>query len=199
LAANNEHKHHDASPCEEQEGGTMIGLLPHLDAAYSLARWLTRNEVDAEDVVQDAYLRAFSYFASFRGGDGRAWLLTIVRNTYYSRRKQNRVHEPMDSFDEQLRGVRSDDANPETLLVDQQRKCILRGALDDLPARYREVLLLREMENLSYQEIANKVGVPKGTVMSRLSRARKRLQRDLVCLDKARNFVSEQRNVYECS
>jgi RNA polymerase sigma-70 factor (ECF subfamily) len=179
-------KHDDTPPpSEEQEGMQMTRLLVHMDAAYSLARWLTRNELDAEDVVQDAYLRAFSYLASFRGGDARAWLLTIVRNTYYSRRKQNRVHEPMDPFDEELHSVRPDAPNPETIVVDQQQKWILRGALDDLPAQYREVLLLREMEGLCYQEIANKLGVPIGTVMSRLSRARKRLHRDLAHLEEA--------------
>jgi RNA polymerase sigma-70 factor (ECF subfamily) len=163
----------------------MTQLLLHLDAAHSLARCLTRNELDAEDVVQDAYLRAFSYLATFRGGDGRAWLLAIVRNSYYSRLRRNRVHEPMDPFDENFHGVSPDAPTPETLVVDQQQKSILRGALDDLPAPHREVLLLREMEDLSYQEIANKVGVPIGTVMSRLSRARKRLHRDLLHLEPA--------------
>jgi RNA polymerase sigma-70 factor (ECF subfamily) len=188
-----------ASPTEEQAGTQMTRLLLHLDAAHSLARCLTRNELDAEDVVQEAYLRAFSYLATFRGGDGRAWLLAIVRNSYYSRLRRNRVHEPMDPFDEKFHGVSPDGPNPETLVVDQQQKSILRGALDDLPAPHREVLLLREMEDLSYQEIANKVGVPIGTVMSRLNRARKRLHRDLVCREEARNFVPEQRDVYECT
>ena len=178
-------KYHDAHPCKEQEGMQMTRLLVHMDAAYSFARWLTRSELDAEDVVQDAYLRAFSYLASFRGGDGRAWLLAIVRNTYYSRLKQNRVHEPMDPFDEELHSVMPDAPNPETLVLDQQQRWILKGALDDLPAQYREVLVLREMEGLCYQEIANKLGVPIGTVMSRLSRARKRLHRDLVHLEEA--------------
>jgi RNA polymerase sigma-70 factor (ECF subfamily) len=157
----------------------------HLDAAYNLARWLTRNELDAEDVVQEAYLRAFSYFASFQGGDGKAWLLTIVRNTYYSWLKHNRVHEPMVPFDEEFHGVRPETPSQETLVLDQQRERILRQALDDLPAQYREVLVLREMEGLSYQEVANTVGVPIGTVMSRLSRARKQLHKDLVCLEEA--------------
>ena len=178
-------KHDDTPPSEEQEEMQMTRLLVHMDAAYRLARWLTRSELDAEDVVQDAYLRAFSYLASFRGGDGRAWLLTIVRNSYYSRLKQNLVNETMEPFNEELHGVRSDAPNPETLVVDQQQKCILRGALDDLPAQYREVLLLREMEGLCYQEIANKLGIPLGTVMSRLSRARKRLRRDLAHLEEA--------------
>ncbi len=163
----------------------MTRLVLHLDAAYNLARWLTHNDTDAEDVVQEAYLRAFSYFASFQGGDGKAWLLTIVRNTYYSRLKHNRVHEPMVSFDEELHGVRPEAPSQETLVLDQQRERVLRQALDDLPTQYREVLVLREMESLSYQEVANTLGVPIGTVMSRLSRARKRLQQDLLGLEEA--------------
>jgi RNA polymerase sigma factor (sigma-70 family) len=163
----------------------MTRLVLHLDAAYNLARWLTHNDLDAEDVVQEAYLRAFTYFPSFRGGDGKAWLLTIVRNTYYNWLKQNRVHEPMASFDEEFHGVRPEPPSQETLVLEQQRESILREALDDLPVQYREVLVLREMEGLSYQEIANMVGVPIGTVMSRLSRARRRLQQDLLCLEEA--------------
>jgi RNA polymerase sigma-70 factor, ECF subfamily len=188
-------KYHDVPPSKEQEGMQMTRLLLHLDAAYSLARWLTGNELDAEDVVQEAYLRAFSYFASFQGGDGKGWLLTIVRNTYYSRLKRNRVHEQTESLDEEIHVMRPDPSTPETLALYQQRECMLRGALNDLPTRYRKVLLLRVIKDLSYQEIANKVGVPIGTVMSRLSRARKRLHRDLVCREEARVFVPEQCNV----
>ncbi len=163
----------------------MTRLVLHLDAVYNLARWLTRNELDAEEVVQEAYLRAFSYFASFQGGDGKAWLLTIVRNTYYSWLKHNRAHEPLVPFDEEFHGVRPETPSQETLVLDRQRERILRQAMDDLPAQYREVLVLREMEGLSYQEVANTVGVPIGTVMSRLSRARRRLQQDLACLEEA--------------
>jgi RNA polymerase sigma-70 factor (ECF subfamily) len=163
----------------------MTRLVLHLDAAYNLARWLTHNDLDAEDVVQEAYLRAFVYFPSFRGGDGKAWLLSIVRNTYYRWLKHNRVHEPMVSFDEEFHGVRSERPSQETLVLDGQRERTLRQALDDLPVLYREVLVLREMEGLSYQEVANTLGVPIGTVMSRLSRARRRLQQDLLCLEEA--------------
>ena len=161
----------------------MTRLVLHLDAAYNLARWLTRNEQDAEDVVQEAYLRAFSYIASFQGGDGKAWLLAIVRNTYYNWLKHNRLREPMVPFDEKFHGVRPETPSQEALVLDQQRKRILKRALDELPVQYREVLVLREMEGLSYQEVANTVGVPIGTVMSRLSRARKRLHQDLACLE----------------
>ncbi len=156
----------------------MTRLLAHLDAAYNLARWLTRNELDAEDVVQEAYLRAFSYFATFEGGDGRGWLLTIVRNTYYNWLKQNRVHDPITPLQEEADGIRSGAPNPETLAIEQERIHLLREALDDLPTEFREVLVLREMEGLSYRRISSIAGVPIGTVMSRLSRARKLLQRN---------------------
>jgi len=163
----------------------MTRLVVHLDAAYNLARWLTRNDLDAEDVVQEAYLRAFTYLRSFQGGDGKAWLLTIVRNTYYRWLKHNRVHEPMVSFDEEFHGVRPETPSQETTVLDHERERILKQAMDDLPAQYREVLVLREIEGLSYQEVANTVGVPIGTVMSRLCRARRRLQQDLMCLEAA--------------
>ncbi len=148
--------------------------MPHMDAAYNLARWLTRNDADAEDVVQEATLRAFKFFGGYRGGDGRAWLLTIVRNTCYTWLQQNRAHAPLTDFDEETHGVES--MNPETILlgvVDRQR---LKDALEELPVEFREVVILRELEGLSYKEIANIINVPTGTVMSRLARARKRLQ-----------------------
>ena len=157
----------------------MTRLLLHLDAAYNLARWLTRNELDAEDVVQEAYLRAFSYFATFEGGDGRGWLLTIVRNTYYNWLKQNRVHATIIPFEEETDGIRPGAPNPETLAIERERIHLLREALDDLPTEFRKVLVLREMEGLSYHHIASIAGVPIGTVMSRLSRARKLLRCNL--------------------
>jgi RNA polymerase sigma-70 factor (ECF subfamily) len=165
----------------------MTRLVLHLDAAYNLARWLTRNKLDAEDVVQEAYLRAFSYFSSFQGGDGKAWLLTIVRNTYYDWLKHNRVHEPTVPFDEEFHGLRPGNPSQEALVLNQQRKRILTAAFEHLPAQYREVLVLREMDGLSYQEVANTVGVPIGTVMSRLSRARKRLHQDLLSMEEGRD------------
>jgi RNA polymerase sigma factor (sigma-70 family) len=120
-----------------------------------------------------------------QGGDGKAWLLTIVRNTYYNWLKRNRVQEPMALCDEEFHGVRPETPNQETLVLEQQRERMLRQAMDGLPVQYREVLVLREMEGLPYQEVANTVGVPIGTVMSRLSRARKRLRQDLACLQEA--------------
>lgn len=154
--------------------------MPHLVAAYNLARWLTRNAHDAEDVVQEAYLRAFKFFGTFRGGDCRPWLLTIVRNTCYTWMQQNRAAELKDNFDEAMESLESTTLNPEARLlaiVDHQR---LRQALEALPVEFREVMVLRELEGLSYKEIADIADVPIGTVMSRLARARKRLQQGLL-------------------
>lgn len=150
-------------------------LLPHLDAAYNLARWLTRDDRDAEDVVQEAYLRAFKHFDSFKGGDARPWLLAIVRNTYYTWIQRNRAPEAATTFDEESDVHISDVPDPETILLQEANKQILRRALRKLPAEFREIIVLREFEELSYKEIADVVGVPVGTVMSRLARARKRL------------------------
>ena len=151
-------------------------VLPHLAAAYNLARWLTRNDHDAEDAVQEAYLRAFRAFDGFRGmSEGRAWLLTIVRNTCYTRLKQDRMAELTDTFEEGIHGV-DEAANPEALLVEKGNAQRLRRALEELPAEFREVIVLRELEEMSYQQIAELVAIPMGTVMSRLARARQRLQ-----------------------
>ena len=149
-------------------------VLPHLDAAYNLARWLVRNDADAEDLAQEAVLRAFKFFGGFHGGDGRAWLLTIVRNTCYTWLQQNRAHEPVAPFDEELHSAQG--ANPETILLEGADRQALKQALEELPVEFREAVILRELEGLSYKEIANIAGVPVGTVMSRLARARKRLQ-----------------------
>ncbi len=148
-------------------------VLPHLDAAYNLARWLTRNEADAEDVVQEAYLRAFKFFGGFHGENSRAWLLTIVRHTSYTWLQQNRAHEMTTEFDEEIHSVESD--NPETMLLERADRALLKQALEELPVEFREVVVMRELEGLSYKEIAGMIDVPIGTVMSRLARARKRL------------------------
>jgi RNA polymerase sigma factor (sigma-70 family) len=151
-------------------------ILPHLDAAYNLAHWLTHNDQDAQDMVQEAYLRAFRFFPSFHGGDSRAWLLTIVRNTCYTWLHQRHTD---DVFDEERHDVESESLNPEQLemhVIDQQR---LKEAIESLPVEFREVIVLRELEELSYKEISSITHVPVGTVMSRLARARKRLQRSL--------------------
>ena len=154
-------------------------VLPHLDAAYNLARWLTRNDQDAEDVVQEACLRAFKFFGGFYGGDSRAWLLATVRNTCYTWLRHNRAHELTTPFDESVHDVECESLNPEVLLLHQADQQQLRQALEALPVEAREVIVLRELEGLSYKEIGAIADIPLGTVMSRLARARKRLQHDL--------------------
>jgi RNA polymerase sigma-70 factor (ECF subfamily) len=151
-------------------------ILPHLDAAYNLARWLTRRDQDAEDVVQESYLRAFQFFDSFRGGDGRTWLLTIVRNTCYTWLRKNRTPEQTVSFDEEQHGLTRVEHGPEAHLLRSEDAAVLHAALSELPAEFREVVVLRELEELSYKEIAGVAGIPVGTVMSRLARGRERLQ-----------------------
>jgi RNA polymerase sigma-70 factor, ECF subfamily len=151
-------------------------VLPHLAAAYNLARWLTRDEHDAEDVVQDAYVRALTFFDSFHGGDSRAWLLTIVRHTCYTWLQRHRGHELATAFDDERHSGAREASNPETLLLQHANQQLLRQALETLPVELREVVVLRELEGLSYKEIAGVADLPLGTVMSRLSRARKRLQ-----------------------
>lgn len=155
-------------------------VLPHLPAAYNLARWLTRNDHDAEDVVQEAYMRALRYFDGFHGGDSRPWLLAIVRHTSYTWLQHNRGHELMTAFDEDIHSLDGEATNPETLLLHRTNQLLLRQALEELPVEYREVIILRELEGLSYKEIAAIADLPVGTVMSRLARARKRLQQALV-------------------
>ena len=169
------------SPVPEHPGTRtdMALLVTHLDAAYNLARWLMRNEADAEDLVQEAYLRAFNHFAGFRGGDGRAWLLKIVRNSCFDRLKQKSSRAQDTDFDEAVHSVGRQTSNAETLLIQQERAELVTKSLAELPAEYREVLILRELEQLSYREIADIAGIPLGTVMSRLSRARQRLQQSL--------------------
>lgn len=154
-------------------------VLPHLDAAYNLARWLVRNGSDAEDLVQDAYLRAWKGFAGFRGADARAWLLTIVRNTCFTWLRDTRRLEPVE-FDEEIHSERVPSVGPVELLARQDARESLEKALQELPAEFREVIVLRELEQLSYKEIGEIAGVPIGTVMSRLARARARLQAALV-------------------
>lgn len=152
-------------------------VLPHLDAAFNLSRWLLRNRADSEDVAQEAMLRAYRFFEQFRGSDARAWLLQIVRNTCYSWLQKHKPSEFMTEFDEQLH--LSPTLDPERLAVRAGDRDRLMRALETLPARSREVLVLRELEGCSYKEIAEITGAPMGTVMSTLSRARERLQQVL--------------------
>jgi RNA polymerase sigma-70 factor (ECF subfamily) len=154
-------------------------VLPHLDAAYTLARYLLRNEHDAEDVVQDAYLRAFRHFDGYRGGDMRAWLLTIVRRACYSWLRQHTADTRATEFDEAVHGDPRTANDPETEMLRGALREALDQAIDRLPVQFREVVILRDVQGCSYAEIAEVVGIPVGTVMSRLSRGRQRLQRAL--------------------
>ena len=151
-------------------------VLPHLNAAYNLARWITRNDTDADDVVQEACLRAFKFFGGFHGVDGRSWLLTIVRNTCYTWMQRNRSPQLSVSPDDEQREIESTDLNPEGLLLQKVDTLMVRRAIEELPVEFREVLVLRELEDMSYREIAGITDLPLGTVMSRLARGRKRLQ-----------------------
>jgi RNA polymerase sigma-70 factor, ECF subfamily len=164
-------------------------VMPHLDAAYNLARWLTRNDHDAEDVVQEAFLRALTHFGGFRGAGGRearAWLLTIVRNTAYTWRQRQKSAARETEFDEEQHSEGIADEHPEAALMRSDAKATLADALALLPAEFREVIVLRELQDLSYDEMAEVTGVPVGTVMSRLSRARKRLQAALAASNRER-------------
>jgi RNA polymerase sigma-70 factor (ECF subfamily) len=157
-----------AGPFEEQ-------ILPHARAAWNLARWLLRNDHDAEDVMQEAILRALRSFDGFRGDNPRAWLLAVVRNSAYSFLQQNRARELGTPFDEELHAEPAA-ITPEVLLLRSAQKRSLDEAVDALPVEFREVFVLRELEGLSYKEIAAVARIPIGTVMSRLSRARRQLQ-----------------------
>ena len=152
-------------------------VAPHLDAAYNLARWLAGNEHDAEDIAQEACLRAFRFLGGFRGGNARSWLLTIVRNTAYTWLKQNRPQAIVSIAEDELHEIEDPDAlrNHSSALHHADRD-VLRAALEELPTEFREVLILRELEGLSYKEISEVADAPIGTVMSRLARARKQLQ-----------------------
>jgi RNA polymerase sigma-70 factor (ECF subfamily) len=151
-------------------------VLPHLDAAYNLARLLMRKDQDAEDVVQEAALRAFRFFDSFRGENSRAWFLSIVRNTAFTALKRNRMDEETVVFDEELHGEQVPQLDPGISLDRAQDRQTVRAAIEQLPTEFREAITLRELEGMSYKEIADIAGVPIGTIMSRLARARRQLQ-----------------------
>jgi RNA polymerase sigma-70 factor, ECF subfamily len=152
-------------------------VVPHLDAAYNLARWLVRNPENAEDVMQEACLRAMKFFGGYQGGDARAWLLRIVRNTAYTFLEKNRPSELADEFDEALHTqAQKQAADAETAAVKAAESGQLQAALEMLPVRFREALILRELEGMSYKEIAEVMDIPMGTVMSSLARARAQLR-----------------------
>jgi RNA polymerase sigma-70 factor (ECF subfamily) len=153
-------------------------ILPHLDSAHNLARWLAGNDQDAEDIVQESFSRAYRFFAGFRGGDPRAWLLTIVRHTSYSWLRKNRSALAAE-FDEETHAAEETAADPQAILVQNATLDAVRSALAALPAEFREAFVLREIEGLTYKQIAEVADIPIGTVMSRLARARALLQQRL--------------------
>src|SRR5260370_34661499 len=146
--------------------------MPHFAAAYTSARWITRSEEDSRDVVQEAFLRAFHFFEGFRGGDARAWLFSIIRNTCYTWLRKNRSSELMTEFDEALHSEKSTGDNPEQLELRRADSEMLRAELETLPAEIRVAIVLREMDGLSYRESADLTGVSMARVMSRLPRRR---------------------------
>lgn len=160
-------------------------LLPHLDAGYNLARWLLRNDQDAQDAVQEAYLRAFKASDRFRGGDGKAWFLTILRNVCYTAMRRLKKHDGNEPFDEELHpGIDSDQAFQKKADAESVHR-----ALEKLAPEFREMIVLHDLEGLAYKEIAAVAGIPIGTVMSRLARARGRLRAELVAAE-AKEFPS---------
>src|SRR6266576_824115 len=173
-------KHQEPDATQEHELASFEEtMLPHMDAAHNLAKWLLRNEDDAQDVVQEAYLRAFKSFSGFHGSNGRAWLLTIVRNTSYTLFKKNRAVDFTTTFDEEIHAPGYDSVSPATILEQSEDAELIREAMDELPAEFREILVLRHQEDLSYKEIADVAQIPPGTVMSRLARARAKLKERL--------------------
>ena len=172
-------------PQQDRKRRFELLALPHLDAAFNLARWLAGNAADAEDVVQEAYLRAFRYFDAYQGGDFRVWLLTIVRNCFFTWARENRsnrlVFQPDvplgDTAETETTAWGAPPRDPESLLLERLDSQALSRLVQRLPAEYREVLLLREVEDLAYKDIAAVIGAPIGTVMSRLSRARLALRK----------------------
>ncbi len=171
-------QHRDAGGILTQPDFEQV-FLPHLDAAYNLARWLLRNDQDAEDAVQEAYMRAYKAFARFRGGDGKAWFMTILRNVCYTMIKKTRGHDTPEPFDEEIHHA-TGEADAQEALRQKANAEGLRCALEKLPEEFREIIVLHDLEGFAYKEIAAIAGIPIGTVMSRLARARGRLREELL-------------------
>jgi len=163
-------------------------FMPHLDAAYNLARWLLRNDQDAEDAVQEAYLRAHKAFSRFRGGDGKAWLMTILRNVCYTMIRKLRSHETPEPFDEEIHQPMGE-AELQEIFRRKANAETLHRALEKLPDEFREIIVLHDLEGLAYKEIAQVSEIPIGTVMSRLARARGRLRTEIIAAN-ARETLS---------
>jgi len=171
-------QHRDTGSNPNQDDFEQV-FLPHLDAAYNLARWLLRNDQDAEDAVQEAYMRAYKAFARFRGGDGKAWFMTILRNVCYTMIKKLRSRETPELFDDEVHQVAGESEMQEALRQKANAESV-HGALEKLPDEFREIIVLHDLEGLAYKEIAVVVGIPIGTVMSRLARARGRLRAEII-------------------
>src|SRR6266853_5258530 len=170
-------RHEEQGAAQEHELASFEEMmLPHMDAAHNLARWLLRNEQDAQDVVQEAYLRAFKSVSGFNGSNGRGWLLTIVRNTSYTLLKKNRAADLTTTFDEEIHASDRESVSPAAILVHAEDAELIKNAMNALPAEFREILTLRHQEELSYLEIGEILKIPTGTVMSRLARARAKLR-----------------------
>ncbi len=170
-------RHEQQRAAQEHELASFEAtMLPHLDAAHNLARWLMRNEQDAQDVVQEAYLRAFKSFSGFHGSNGRGWLLTIVRNTSYTLLKKNRAADLTTTFDEEIHASGRESVSPAAMLEHAEDAKLIKKAMNALPAEFREILTLRHQEELSYLQIGEILKIPTGTVMSRLARARTKLR-----------------------
>ena len=168
---------HQGEGAQEHELASFEAMmLPHMDAAHNLARWLLRNEQDAQDIVQEAYLRAFKSFSGFHGSNGRAWLLTIVRNTAYTLLKKNHAVDLTTPFDEEIHASSHESVSPAAILEHAEDAELITNAMKELPAEFREIVTLRHQEGLSYNEIGEILKVPIGTVMSRLARARAKLK-----------------------
>lgn len=155
-------------------------MLPHLNAAYTLARWLTGNVQDAEEAVQDAYLRALRFFDNYRGGDGRAWLLQIVRNTCYSQLRKKIPHSSDAEFDEEIHAHDYACSTPETIAIKSADSAMVRKAIEELPVRYREIVILREIEGMSYSDMGKILNESLGNIRTMLFRARQRLKKRLI-------------------
>jgi RNA polymerase sigma-70 factor, ECF subfamily len=171
--------HRIQAPDVDQRESFEAALLPHLDAAYNLARWLSRDAHGAEDLVQEAFLRAWRFFDHFDGINGRVWLLTIVRNTCYSWLRKHGRRELTSDFTLEAHAVPGNELGPEEMLLLKEQRELLGQSLEQLPVEYREVMILRELEGLTYREIAEVAGIAVGTVMSRLSRGREQLKQIL--------------------
>lgn len=176
--------------CTASLGSFENKMLPHLNAAYTLARWLTGNVQDADEAVQDAYLRALRFFDKYRGGDGRAWLLQIVRNTCYTQLRKKIPHLSDATFDEEIHTEEGASRTPEAIAIKNADSQLVRKAIEELPLRYREIVILREIEGMSYSEMGKILNEPVGNIRTALFRARQRLKKHLIELTKQQNSKS---------